>query len=687
MENRRDKTREIRTRPDKNNDFNIEGQVTIESIKDIPGDMKLKAYAFDIAGRLLGTGDLDPKGSFNVEVNLGEPADVELLIGPADDPKMLRKSSAYNQTFKANDWKIENKKFRLKTDIFISKDIWWPWRPVWVCVSGHVRKVKTKDSPAEICPVPYVKVEIFDVDRESCWWPFIVRKWDILLDRPVIRIPELIEEVPPKPGPGPVEISRASGARLLNRWEMVSLNPQPLPPAEGITQMTMSRVGETKTIESSTASRIDKLTLTSRIPPWLIFPRCFYSKQLVSETYTDCSGYFRSCFKWWPFHFRMGRLRLDARPDIIIKVTQVIDGVSTVIYMDPYTSTRWDVTNAHIDLYLDDDEVQCGSAYCGGRPEGTSVFFTRIGDDEVYKINQATGLYAQPPYSNVAYGGTMLLYGQFGDSLSDGVPLRYYRLSYSKDGVNFTPITASLADTRVNKATLVSESHTLGPQAVNGVPALYEVRNFAGYYWYNPDWIGTWHSWLAEADTDKYILRLEVFDENGVKLTSAQVDYRDGTVAPPAVLPPMTDHCDLVITLDNKPPVVDLTVPAVLNECGVIPWSAVPPLNFNVHVSQENKRLHSWGLQYTKGVNPTVHVLDGGSSNNGTPDTVNKTIDGTASPTGINMLSGVTSTCAFALKLWAYAHIRNGRYFIYYVEQIKAIAIEKCPPCPKPPLA
>ena len=39
---------------------------------------------------------------------------------------------------------------------------------------------------------------------------------------------------------------------------------------------------------------------------------------------------------------------------------------------------------------------------------------------------------------------------------------------------------------------------------------------------------------------------------------------------------------------------------------------------------------------------------------------------------------GLTTTCAFAVKLYAYAHVRNGYGLIYYVEKIKAIAIEKC---------
>ena len=177
-----------------------------------------------------------------------------------------------------------------------------------------------------------------------------------------------------------------------------------------------TRVGEMRALPSNVASLFENLTLTSKIPPWLIFPRCFYSRQLVCETYTDCDGFFRCCFRWPRFHFRRGRLRYDSRPDIIIRVTQVIDGAETVIYMDPYTSTRWNVTNAHVDLYLDNEEVQCGSG-CEPTPTpGNPVFFTRVGDDEVYLINQNNGLYEVAPLSNVAYGGTLYVYAQFGDA-------------------------------------------------------------------------------------------------------------------------------------------------------------------------------------------------------------------------------------------------------------------------------
>ena len=684
-------------------DFRIEGRIQREQAECESGELKLAVYVFDKAGTLLGKADVDDKGGYSAAVKLAQPADVELMIGPGDAGQ-IRQSSAYSQRFTAKEWIGEGTKFRLRHEALLPLDVWRPWWPRRICISGHVRKISHHENSTTTCPVPYVKVEIFDVDREFCWWPWIHKWWDVLLDRPVIRVPDLLKERPfPKPFP---ESDPAPELRFGGAGDTVSLNPQPLPPRVSaaamhaglsdavsfdpqpdppgrlvLAQMALSRVGEVSALSSSLAARLDKLTLTSKIAPWHIFPHCFYSRQLVCETYTDCNGHFRCCFPWWSFHFRRGRLRFDSRPDIIIRVTQVINGVETVVYMDPYTSTRWNTTNAHIDLFLDNEEVRCGQG-CNPQPEGSATFFTRIGNDEVYQINQASGLYNDATYTNVAYGRTLWVYGQFGDNLADGVPARYYRLSYAKQGSSsFKYIDADLVDTRVDKATLFSDDYALGPKTVNGTTTLYEVRNRAGYYWYNPDWIGTWNTELAEEDTGTYVLRLEVFDENGVYLNTAsgQVDYRDGTVAPPAVLPPMVDHCDLVITLDNKPPVVNLQIPAVLNECGVIPWNSVPPLDFNVSVTQENGRLHSWGLQYTKGVNPAVTVLSippnylpATVSNSGTLSPVNTIVN------GVPLLTGLNSTCAFALKLWAWPHIRNGYGFIYYEEQIKAIAIEKC---------
>jgi len=720
-------------------DFRLVGQVNIEEKESMPSDLKLVAYVFDSRGQILGSGDVGPDGKLNVSVNLSRPTNVEVVIGPDNDPQMVRKSPAFSLKVAADEWKGEGTKYRLSPNITLKSDIWKLLLTQRICVSGHVRKIHIDDGITEICPVPFVKVEIFDVDREFCWWPYIKNWWPVLADRPLFRIPELLKEPPfpprPFPVPDPIGPIARFGIQPLSPVETVGFNPQPEPQvtygginpqpeppggnigvnvrpaylrslaslgpqpeppdmpqlgmAKSSSQRAFLRVGETRLIDETFASRLDNLTLTAKLAPWIIFPGCFYSRQLVCETTTDENGYFRCCFNWWPFHFRRGRLRFDSRPDIIIRVTQIIDGVETVIYLDPYTSTRWNITNAHIDLWLDDEEVQCGSGDEQSRPEGAQVFLTRIGDDEIYKINQGTGLYNSGGLTNVAYGKTLLVYGQFGDSWSDGsspsAPY-HYRLSYASFGSPasaFTPVTLSLTDTRVNKTTNFSEKYNLGPKTVSGEPALYEVRDFENFLWYNPDWIGTWYSLLAEVDTGKYILRLELFDNSGNKLTSSVVDYRDGTAPPNGVLPPMTDSCDLVITLDNKAPLLELNTPAT-NVCGVIPFSSVPPLNFQINVTQENNRLRYWRFEYTKGIEPPPpHTLDWGVSGGGSLSPVSKTIDGAASPTGVNMLQGVTTTCAFALKLLAWPHIRNGRNFVYYREIVKAIAIEKCPPSPQ----
>lgn len=688
--------------------FLIEGQIQRQQPELQSGELKLMAYVFDKAGSLLDSAELDDKGNYSVAVRLAKPADVELIVGPADMPEQIRLSSAYRKSFSAKDWKAEGEQYRLKFDTLLPVDIWWPWWPVRICVSGHVRKVNHRDGVTSICPVPYVKVEIFDVDREFCYWPWLRKWWEYLLDRPVIHVPDLLTDppFPPKPFPGPDPAPELNlrafpglrsdiGSSLL---EQVSLNPQPLPPrsASGSfsslttsvelnpqpeppsfvgLQSAFTRVGEARLMDNNIASRLEKLTLTSKIEPWFIFPHCFYSKVEVCETTTDCNGYFNCCFKWWPFHFRYGRLRFDSRPDIIIKVTQVIDGIPTVIYLDPYTSTRWNVNNAHIDLFLDDEKVVCGPG-CSPRPEGTAVFFTRVGNDYVYDIDQMAGTYHGGGLSDVAYGYGLYVQAAMGDGLTEAADPYYYRLSIGKGkGATagpFTPITSNLADTRVNKFSFFSESHTLGPLVVNGQPALYEVRNMKDYYWYWPDLVGYWFTPPDVPDEGLFTVRLEVFDKNGVKLNSTVVDYLDGTVAPPAVLPPMPDHCDLVLQIDNVKPDITIDVPKAGSECGVVKFTDVP-FNINTSVTQTNGRLYSWSLNYVKGLSVTEINMDSESSAAGlSPLPRNKTNSSTP------FTNGLSSTCAFSLIVDAWSHIRNGYGFIYYHRLVKPVAVEKC---------
>ncbi len=454
----------------------VQGRAQFEELQSLPSDLKVVARVIDSKGRQLGEGGIDSGGNFKFAVKGKAPFDGEIVFAPAGERKIARDSTLYQQEFSRADWQGEVS-FTLDRSVFLPKYIWWPWWPKKICVSGHVRKISVGTDGVDICPVPFVKVEVFDVDREACWWPPIINRWDKLIDKLVVRAEDLLppRPFPPDPGPlrRPIPIPDPSPIAFFerrSRFEQVGLNPQPLPPREINVNLINSLAGlgnqfnlvgfdpqpeppgnlcapdfnlqtdspqtlttrslslrqpaqTTSALSPALSARLQKLTITSKLAPWLIFPGCFYSKAEVCETTTDCNGYFECCFTWFPWHIRKGRLRFDATPDIILKVTQIIGGVETVIYLDPYTSTRWNVNNAHIDLYLDDPQVRCGDG-CQPQPDGPITFLTLVGQDEVYKIDQVNGKFSNLAYggglSNWAYGGNLLICGLFGAALSTG---------------------------------------------------------------------------------------------------------------------------------------------------------------------------------------------------------------------------------------------------------------------------
>lgn len=636
------------------NSFTVTGQVNRETAGEAPPE--LKAYVFDPAGRFLGSGDVDERGGFKTALRLAQPAPVDVVVGPPeDDPQVIRRSSLPRQRFSEKDWIVEGGRYRLKAEVRLSPDIAALLFPLKICVSGHVRKVFQRDGQTAICPVPFVKVEIFDVDREPCWWPFIYKYLDRIVDPRVLRASDLL---------------RASGTLGNAAFESQRLDSANLAPAAA-----EARVGEA----SGIASKLENLTLTSIVAPWVYFPNCFYSKALVCETFTDCDGYFNCCFPWWIFHLRRGRLRFDLRPDIIIRVTQVINGVSTVIYMDPYTSTRWNVTNTHIDLFLDNDAIVCGGCADDPLPGTSRAAVLQIGSDPVWLADQADGRFKTPPYSNGAWGGSLYLRGNFTPDLLTGSPKRYYKLSWAPVGSSsFTPIQTPLSALR-SAFGGTFETYLLGPQPSGPLAGLYEVQD-TNHWWLMPGVpggsgmvIGLWDT-SFESDQGAYILRMEVYDDAGNKITAMQFDNHGGNGSgnDPNPVPTTTDHLDLKFHIDNKPVTFYLTTPAT-NECGVIPWSPSLSITLHVHAEQENGRVHSWDLRYVKGVNPTRIFLDDGVYNAGTsPVDVDVNAD--------SLLVGLNSTCAFALILTVWSHVRNNWGFAWVDEQIRAIAIERCSP-------
>ncbi|MDX2428017.1 MAG: hypothetical protein QNK22_04960 [Xanthomonadales bacterium] len=688
--------------------FSIQGRVKVSDQAALEAVGTLKAIAIDRNGQVVGSALLGEDGQFSIDTRLSERIDVLILIGPEMPDEELRKTARVRHSFSAEKWKSNRNRFVLKPTIVLSPRILELFRPKTICVSGHIRKIP-------FCPVPFVKVEIFDVDRGPCWWDLLRVRIPELLDRQVLRVPDLTSPrpfppiplpdpvgrlpLPPRPGPDPVPLRPPSDMWPSNTRLPVTRVPFSRLPNDRLTadpddpQFAVDPgrsthpeiIGEIKNLEPAVAEGLSQLTLTSTLAPWTFFQRCFYSRRKVCQTVTDEDGFFNCCFKWYPLTFRQGRLRYDYRPDIIIRVTQIVDGVEKVIYMDPYTSTRWNSNSTHIDLWLDDEDVQCGDGDPQNRPEGTQAFFTRIGhNDEVYKINQSNGMYQWGGYTNAAYGSLLRIFAQFGTALSLGA--HYYRLSYAKtSGGGSTFLNAILKDTRVHRLTNFSETHMLGPHTVGGEPSLYEIRDFQTYLWYHADLIGLWGT-AFETDQGTYRLRLEVFDNSGNKLGAGAVNYLDGTVAPPAVLPSTGfDWADLVTHLDNKAPTAELNVHNLVDPaCGVIKWTPGMTLQIDVDIVQENGRLHDWGLWWQKGVtggSGQIKNSGGPASTNGSPFAIHGTFPGIDDASNNNLTSGLTSTCAFAFHVWAYSHVRNGDKWLSSIlrgNDDVAIAVEKC---------
>jgi hypothetical protein len=363
--------------------------------------------------------------------------------------------------------------------------------------------------------------------------------------------------------------------------------------------------------------------------------------------------------------------------------------------MDPYTNTRWNATNAHVDLYLDDEAIVCGSG-CGDGLEGTSqAAILQVGADPVWTIDQADGKYKTgvPNYSNGAYQGTVTIKGDFSTDLKSG-PKRYYKLSRSKDIAvpSFTDIQTPLS---VLRAVFLGtfQPYLIGPQPASAGPiaGLYEVQDLT-HWWINPGPGGAgitlcqYVSTEDEADEGGYILRMEVFDENGVKLNTIQFPNHggDGSGIDPSPVPVMVGQQDLKVYIDNKDMSFDLTTPAT-NACGVVVWSPSLMLSFHVHAEQENGRVHSWDLKYVKGVNPTRIALGSAEYSAGQSPVdvdVNGNVMLVEPITPGNPTGQLQSTCAFALLLNAWLHCRNDWGWIYAGEKAYAIAVEKCPVCP-----
>ena len=692
-------------------EFSISAKVILERGEERAKGAKLYAYAFSRGGDLVAKGPVED-GKIELTGKAPAEADIELYVSPSDKPEDARRSMSHTRTLSGEDFKVSSGKRSASLELMIRPDEWIIWFPFRFCVDGHIRKLRNDGT---LCPVSFVKVEVFDVDREWCWWRWLrplLPKLPRLPDRYVVRIPDLIKPKPPLPDPPPFRGMLRDLSLALTPGAIRGFNPQPDPPREigiapefamrefgfdpqpepPVTLMARSSgdfdpqpdppganvlPGMMKELGRTEIQALRNVSLTSRIAPWLIVPRCFYSKREVCETFTDCSGYFRCCFQFFPWHVRNGHFRYDRVPDVILKVTQTINGVDHVIYMDPYTNTRWNAGSVHIDVAIDDGDVVCGG--CGDGLQGTNAAaILQVATDPLWNIDSATGKHHTPTENNVAYTGLFTFKGAFTDDLRTGTQ-KYYLVSRRKFGtMNWFPIQTPLNVLRALPFQPF-KTYFIGPQPSGPTQGLYEIQDRV-HWWINPgpggaqDALVQLDSPTIEADEGQYEIKLEVFDNAGSKINTIMFPNHigDGSGVDPDPVPASAGEQVFSIFVDNKD--FDFSLESNANACGVIPFGST--LDFTVHASQENGRVRAWDLNFAKGMTGVAQDLDGNNYPNGVA-LVNQAVSGAP------LLVGLTGTCAFALTLQVWPHLINDGGF--HVGRLKpyAIAIERCI-CPPP---
>lgn len=192
------------------------------------------------------------------------------------------------------------------------------------------------------------------------------------------------------------------------------------------------------------------------------------------------------------------------RPNVILKVTQTVGGVTTYIYSEnPATDTRYAIGDV-VTVTLKASGAVTSNPPPTPQPSGDEFLFTRVGNIVTGSISQTNG-YAYPnetapyPYptadSDQPFGATLWIGGWFGVGLTTP-PLgaQYYKVQWAEGihnvnaAVTWTDVTNPLSNSYFDFTTENWVSQSMGPATVGGVTDLYQLPNSPGTIpWAFPD--------------------------------------------------------------------------------------------------------------------------------------------------------------------------------------------------------
>ncbi|MEA1894471.1 MAG: hypothetical protein U9N36_04545 [Euryarchaeota archaeon] len=461
--------------------------------------LSLKVYA-RIGRRTVASAPVDAEGKFNLKfkrAGAAPPPSMTLIVGPPVSEAMLTGANTEHIRISTSEWKKSRESLVLEKDVTLAKDVIICMLPREIKICGLVCKdIPIADTElTRCCPVPFARVEVFDVDS-------------------------LLSITPVKAKPVESYIPQGKLGKI---------------PEE------MSQVAEKSDVLERTVGEISIVDTYTRIP--------FYSKDKLGEVYTDECGEFCFTFTWFPGCAPS----IDVSPDLIFKVSQTYydpthpdadaNGLVTfAIYSEGYSDTRWDVPDYHwVKLDAADGVLVSCNPDCHPLLDRRALF-VGVGYQGVYadiaqedNAPKACGFVYNGNFVKSPFGETLDIRGVFGSKVEE-TGERLYRISYAKipdcnskpaddDPGAWTPITDELVERYYYWDSTVGALHydnmALGPHSLPGhaSPEFYKIRNTQDDDGHDIHWFD--HNRIAEWDTDGeipnglYVLKIEVFDSDG----------------------------------------------------------------------------------------------------------------------------------------------------------------------------
>jgi hypothetical protein len=467
--------------------YTLKTSIDLSQIKDLKRDEPLLVAAAR-GGRILASREIDllkVKTTDKIPVELcfdlpagDDAAGIELRIGPAVPEAMAASVDAHVERLDLHgkpSGVIELPAQRISDRIYLD---WWRICRRYTVTGRLVRRVLRGDT---LCyePVPGASVELYDVDslffwrrkslitttptdvngyftatfRWCCWrgwfppflpWYIDYPRWDKLrglLDRLRYLVPHIPWPGDPNP-PDPLALMRlATSIEPLFDASPAAARPK--------------RTGFAAASFAPAASFASARLAPAVAPASLAIERSRISSASASLSRVTLSGEARSTLgelralypRWW-----WGN---DCYPDLLIRATQIVGGVSTVVYDEPYAATRFDVQPVPSpydvgNLLANEHAIAVSTCGVENLP-GDCFKLTDVGAIQVSAIGSITtggplAGFAFAGTDDQPFGGTLELFGAFGQ-VTKTVPASY--VDYLK---------LQVADWNGNPATLPSDA-------------------------------------------------------------------------------------------------------------------------------------------------------------------------------------------------------------------------------------